>query len=390
MPAQPPLVFIIYAREDEPFRAELKKQLLPMERSGMLRVWTDRELIAGEHWEPAIKKQLKSADLILMLVSSDYFDSDYIHAVELREAIERHERGEARVVPVIVRPCAWETDTVVNSLQVLPTDGVPVNDTRHWHTHEAAWVDVVRGVRRTLQQLADERAENESARLAAEKADAERRAAEAQRAREAEAAQQREATARAEAEARRKADEADARQREQADAERRAAEENAWQNALQTGAPEALYNYLNHYPDGAYTREAKRRIKQQQQRSGNDGTSSPTPRYIAAGVTTVLFAVLAYILWPKPDPTPAVGTETTEQQAETPKVSENDRKKSLGHLADAYNSIDYKDMQQDCLDNLSEAARLDPGNAEIREVQRLLKSGDVPAAKERLRRLTGQ
>ncbi|MEQ1745337.1 MAG: hypothetical protein ABMA02_07925 [Saprospiraceae bacterium] len=49
MPAQPPLVFIIYAREDERFRADLKKQLLPMERSGLLRVWTDRELIAGDH-----------------------------------------------------------------------------------------------------------------------------------------------------------------------------------------------------------------------------------------------------------------------------------------------------------------------------------------------------
>lgn len=153
MPAQTPLVFIIYAREDERFRAELKKQLLPMERSGQLRVWTDRELIAGEHWEPAIKKQLQNADLILMLISSDYFDSDYIHAVELREALERHQRGEARVVPVIVRDCAWETDPVVNSLQVLPSDGKPVDDTRHWHSRDAAWADVVRGVGRTLQQL---------------------------------------------------------------------------------------------------------------------------------------------------------------------------------------------------------------------------------------------
>lgn len=90
----------------------------------------DRELIAGDHWEPEIKRQLQKADLILMLISSDYFDSDYIHAVELREAIERHRLGEARVVPVIVRDCAWETDPVVNSLQVLPSDGKPVDDTR--------------------------------------------------------------------------------------------------------------------------------------------------------------------------------------------------------------------------------------------------------------------
>ncbi|MCK6693773.1 MAG: toll/interleukin-1 receptor domain-containing protein, partial [Thermoanaerobaculia bacterium] len=68
MSANPLQVFIIYAREDEPFRAELKAQFLPMERAGLLRVWTDRELVAGEYWEPAIRNQLQKADIILLLV----------------------------------------------------------------------------------------------------------------------------------------------------------------------------------------------------------------------------------------------------------------------------------------------------------------------------------
>lgn len=184
MADQPFRLFIIYAREDEPFRAELKAQLLPMERAGQVRVWTDRELIAGEHWEPIIKQNLKSADVILLLVSSDYFQSDYIHEVEIKEALERHDRGEAKVLPIIVRPCDWEADPAVTRLQVLPTDGNPVNDTRHWPSREAAWVDVVRGVRRTLQQLREERAEVERQAAVAE----ERRAAEAERRRKTEEA----------------------------------------------------------------------------------------------------------------------------------------------------------------------------------------------------------
>lgn len=387
MPAQPPLVFIIYAREDEPFRAELKKQLLPMERSGMLRVWTDRELIAGDHWEPEIKKQLKSADLILMLVSSDYFDSDYIHAVELREAIERHERGEARVVPVIVRPCAWETDTVVNSLQVLPTDGVPVNDTRHWHTREAAWVDVVRGVRRTLQQLADERAEAETARLAAEKADAERRAAEEQRAREAAEARRREEAARAEADARRQAETEAARRRQQAESEHRATEENTWQTALQTGTAEALYAYLNHYPAGNYAREARQRIKQLQ---GSNGGASTAPRNVAIVLTTLVFAVLAYVLWPKPDPPPADGETTENSTGKTKKAPTDNSAEIRSILNDASGTIKYEDSRQACLKNLSDAMQLDPDNTEIRQAYDLLKNGNVEDAKEILDRLTRQ
>lgn len=154
-------LFIIYAREDEAFRAELKAQLVPMERAGHIRVWTDRELLAGDHWEPAIKAQLRQADIILLLVSTDYFQSDYIHEVEIKEALERHQQGEAKVIPVIVRPCDWESDGVISSLQILPSDGVPVNDTRHWHTRDAAWVDVVRGLRKTIQQLREDRAEAE-------------------------------------------------------------------------------------------------------------------------------------------------------------------------------------------------------------------------------------
>lgn len=159
MSANPLQVFIIYAREDEPFRAELKAQLLPMERAGLLRVWTDRELVAGKYWEPAIRNQLQKADIILLLVSSSYFQSDYIHDVEIKEALGRHARGEAHVIPIIVRPCDWESDPAIRLLQVLPTDGIPVNDIRYWHTREAAWVDVVRGMQRTLKQFQGERAE---------------------------------------------------------------------------------------------------------------------------------------------------------------------------------------------------------------------------------------
>jgi len=385
MPAQTPLVFIIYAREDERFRAELKKQLLPMERSGQLRVWTDRELIAGEHWEPAIKKQLQNADLILMLISSDYFDSDYIHAVELREALERHRLGEARVVPVIVRDCAWETDPVVNSLQVLPTDGKPVDDTRHWHSRDAAWADVVRGVGRTLQQLHDERAAAETARQAAEKAAAERRAAEEQRAREAAEARRREEAARAESDARRKADEAAARQRELAEAEHRAAEASAWQNALQAGTHEALYAYLNHYPNGSHAREARQRIKQLQ---GSDGGKAFAPRNVAIALTTLVFAVLAYVLWPKED-TPPGGGETTESTPGKPEKVPTDNSAEIHSLLnDASGTIDYEDSRQACLKNLSDAMRLDPDNAEIRRAHDLLKNGNVEDARKILDRLT--
>lgn len=255
MPAQPPLVFIIYARKDAQFRDELKAQLRPMEIAQQLRVWSDSELIAGEHWEPAIKDKLKNADIILLLVSSDYFASDYIHKVELREAIERHKQGEARVVPIIIRPCHWKPDPVVSSLQVLPTNGVPVDDPRHWHTRENAWVDVVQGVSLTLEQMLKERATKEK-------------------------------QAQAEIEQRRRQEQ----ERAKAEAKQRALEEK---HRRETEEKEA------------------RREAEQRRREARLGNAFPPRRTLMLLAGVLLAIVLGYALWPPT--TPVAGPVSPEQ-----------------------------------------------------------------------------
>lgn len=51
---------------------------------------------------------LRDADIILLLVSSTFMASDYVDAKEVSVAVDRHERGEARVIPIIVRRARWE------------------------------------------------------------------------------------------------------------------------------------------------------------------------------------------------------------------------------------------------------------------------------------------
>ncbi len=55
--------------------------------------------------------------------------SDYCYGVEMKRAMERIERGEARVVPVILRPVDWQ-DSPFSKLQVLPKDARPVTTWR--------------------------------------------------------------------------------------------------------------------------------------------------------------------------------------------------------------------------------------------------------------------
>src|SRR5215467_8015076 len=97
---------------------KLKIHLSPLLHQGFIDVWHDRNISAGSDWEQEIKEQLNAAQIILLLVSPDFMASNYINNVELKRAIERHQRGEARVIPIILRPVDWQG--ILGHLQVLP------------------------------------------------------------------------------------------------------------------------------------------------------------------------------------------------------------------------------------------------------------------------------
>ena len=76
-------------------RAELETHLKLLSRKGALQLWTDRRITAGGEWKDQIDENLERADLILLLVSADFMNSDYCYDIEMKRALERHE-AEAR------------------------------------------------------------------------------------------------------------------------------------------------------------------------------------------------------------------------------------------------------------------------------------------------------
>jgi Flp pilus assembly protein TadD len=142
-------VFYCYAREDKAFRDQLDRHLSNLRRQKQITTWYDREISPGTDWEQEIDIHLSTAHLILLLVSPDFMDSDYCYGIEMKKALERHERGTARVVPIILRPVDWE-DAPFSHLQVLPTDALPIAS---WRDRDEAFADVARYIRKTVKEL---------------------------------------------------------------------------------------------------------------------------------------------------------------------------------------------------------------------------------------------
>jgi tetratricopeptide (TPR) repeat protein len=146
VPAQ---LFYSYSHKDEKLRAQLETHLSTLKRESRISAWHDRRITAGTEWKGEIDEHLKNSSVILLLVTANFLASDYCHDVELRYAMEQHEKGNARVVPVILRPCDWKT-TIFAKLQALPTDGRPVVS---WKDRDDAFLNAVEGIRKALDEL---------------------------------------------------------------------------------------------------------------------------------------------------------------------------------------------------------------------------------------------
>jgi hypothetical protein len=146
----PVKIFFCYAREDEALRQGLEKQLRALRRQGIIHVWHDRDISAGSEWAHEIDTHLNNAQIILLLVSPDFMDSDYCYGIEMRRAMERNERGEAQVVPIILRPIYWQ-GAPFSKLQALPTDAIPIMSSK-WHNLDEAFFDVAEGIRKAVEK----------------------------------------------------------------------------------------------------------------------------------------------------------------------------------------------------------------------------------------------
>src|SRR4051812_49430546 len=148
-PAAPISLFYSYSHKDEALRKRLETHLSLLQAEGVISGWHDRRIAAGTEWDGAISENLDAADIILLLVSADFLASRYCRDVEIKRAMERHEAGAARVIPVILRPVDWHT-APFGKLQALPQDGKAVTE---WSNRDKAFTDVARGIREVTKGL---------------------------------------------------------------------------------------------------------------------------------------------------------------------------------------------------------------------------------------------
>lgn len=147
-------VFVSYSHKDERLREEVEKHLSALRRSKSIGIWNDHRISPGNEVDAQVAAFLGTSDLVLLLVSPDFMDSNYCYVREMKEALKRHRRGDARVIPVVLRPVDW-SKTPIGKLLALPRNGKPVTS---WNKRDEALLDVAKGIRRVVEEIQAKRA----------------------------------------------------------------------------------------------------------------------------------------------------------------------------------------------------------------------------------------
>jgi hypothetical protein len=137
-----------YDHEDVRMASTLKKHLSALERNQLITIADYGNIHAGTAWKQAMETYLNDAQIILLLASSSFIASDYCYSMQIQQAIKRHERKEARVIPIILRPVYLEMPPF-DKLQALPDGQKPITA---WKPQDEGFTNVVAGIAKVVKQ----------------------------------------------------------------------------------------------------------------------------------------------------------------------------------------------------------------------------------------------
>ncbi len=142
-------LFISYSHKDENLVEDFISHIAPLRNNGTLSEWIDRKIETGEEFQNDIDNNLENADIICLMISSNFLASDAC-LEEKDRALQLKEKRGIKVIPIIISPCSWIEDKELKLLLAVPTDGRPVTS---FSNENDGWLDAVNWIKRACDSI---------------------------------------------------------------------------------------------------------------------------------------------------------------------------------------------------------------------------------------------
>jgi hypothetical protein len=158
-------IFVSYSHKDEMWvkdkihiagvpQTTLIPYLSESLRKSNVGIWYDHALkqMPGEEYKERIKSEIDRAQFVILLISQNFLNSDFIREFELPLIKERMELGKLSIIPIMVGPADLDTEGELNWLnerQMLPSKPDTlinyIADIASWQTVIAQILRAIRG-----------------------------------------------------------------------------------------------------------------------------------------------------------------------------------------------------------------------------------------------------
>lgn len=120
-------VFVSYSHIDEIWKDQIIEAFTGIFQEKDIIIWEDRQIAAGAHWEQEINQAIIKANIAVLLISENFLQSSFITQKEVPTILHRFKEEGLRIIPIILSDCQWQEIPWLKKVQVLPTDGVPLD-----------------------------------------------------------------------------------------------------------------------------------------------------------------------------------------------------------------------------------------------------------------------
>src|SRR5579885_1002223 len=140
-PSTPAAIVSFAAPEDRHLLTQWENHLRPLQQNGQITLWSPHHILPGMNFVEEIATHLARADIIVLLLSADFFGDTECYRLMMR-SLEQARHGKARIIPLLLRPVGWHA-TPLGQLSCLPSNGRPITS---WGNRDEAFQDCVDGI----------------------------------------------------------------------------------------------------------------------------------------------------------------------------------------------------------------------------------------------------
>jgi TIR domain len=135
-------IFVSYSDKDKDLKEKLISSLSPLERDNLVEIWSSTDILPGSVRDNEIRRKQEDADLIFLLISPDFIQSDSHY--QLLTQVSSKDR-----VAILLRPTSLAEDNFPQ-LKFLPMNKKAVT---LWHNIDEAFYDIGNSIRSICEKL---------------------------------------------------------------------------------------------------------------------------------------------------------------------------------------------------------------------------------------------